>query len=83
VQIWHIFRPDEAVGYDEVSEVVIIANTSDEARTMFASRTAPGQGPGDEGASAWLDIRQSTALCIGTASAWAASGVVVRHFAAG
>lgn len=78
--IWHIKRI-EHVGYDEVREFVASAETSEDARIMFATITTADEGPGDEGLSAWLDLTRSQATCLG--SSRVPRGVLVRNFAAG
>lgn len=81
VNIYHIER-NAACGYDEVSEVVVVAETELEARDLFASQTAPDKGPGDEGLHVWLNRHLTRAVRLGSALD-PTPRVVVRHFVRG
>lgn len=79
MNIYLLKRPDTAVGYDEVGEVVVIAETPKRARSLFAHGKGPDNGPGDERAAVWLDVTQSSCTRLGVADR-AVARVVVRHF---
>lgn len=85
MNLYLIKRPDGMADYGEVDSVVVVASTTLQARRFFAGVTERlDQGPGNEGASAWLDPSHSTVTLLGQAhSKFTAPMVVCRSFNAG
>lgn len=80
MNIYHIERNIEC-GYDEVAEVVVVAESEGRARSLFVEQKGVGEGPADEGAAAWLTPDSTRCNLIGVALN-DTERVVVRHFAA-